>query len=297
MSKQLFKDYAFRDNTMDLISEANTIIEEYQNAGLVLTLRQIYYQFVSRDLLPNTQKSYDKLGTVISKARLAGLIDWAAIEDRTRSAMGRSNWNSPLAMIKAKSDEYSIGMWKNQENYVEVWIEKDALVGVIESVCYTNDINFLACRGYVSQSELYKAGKRLKCQRDELGKNPIVIHLGDHDPSGIDMTRDNFERLCMFSGGSIELIRIALNYDQVQQYNPPPNPAKITDTRAKGYIKIHGDKSWELDALEPTVLQKLIQETIDSYKNDSAWEESELKLSRHRQTLKDITAQLKQLYS
>jgi hypothetical protein len=107
------------------------------------------------------------------------------------------------------------------------------------------------------------------------GQTPIIIHLGDHDPSGIDMTRDNLERLQLYSGlsYSFELVRIALNMDQVEQYNPPPNPAKLTDTRVGKYIELYGNQSWELDALDPDVLVDLIQDTINSYKDEDKWEE------------------------
>ena len=285
--KEQFKVVNFRTKSMSLINEANNIIEEYANDGLVLTLRQLYYQFVARDILPNKQSSYDNLGRTISDGRLAGLIDWSAIEDRTRFLRGRANWLSPAQMIRARIRTYSIDMWENQNTRVEVWIEKDALVGVIEKVCHDNDVNYFACRGYVSQSELYNAGKRIEQYRDE-GHDTVVIHLGDHDPSGMDMTRDNEERLCMFSNGPVEVLRIALNLDQIEKYNPPPNPAKMSDSRAPAYVAEHGYSSWELDALEPRVLQKLIQVTIDNYKDRQLWEERKEILLTHKDQLHNV---------
>ena len=289
--KEYFEDINFLAKSLVMIAQANEIIEEYQADGLTLTLRQLYYQFVSRDLLPNNQRSYDNLGRTISNARIAGLVDWDAIEDRTRFLRRRTNWRDPAHMIQSRTRSYSIDMWENQNNRVEVWIEKDALIGVIESVCYKNDVDCFACRGYVSQSELYEAGKRIERYRDE-GKDTVVIHLGDHDPSGIDMTRDNEERLRMFSGGYVEVRRIALNIDQVRQYNPPPNPAKLTDSRAGDYIAKHGRSSWELDALEPRVLQKLVQDTIDDYKDEDAWQEREDLLHDHKEQLDEIVWRL-----
>jgi len=291
--KEAFQEFNFRNKSLVMIMQANKIIEEYETEGLILTLRQLYYQFVSRDLLPNTQRSYDNLGRTISNARLAGLVDWDAIEDRTRFLRGRNNWSSPASMIRTMSRDYTIDMWENQEHRVEVWIEKDALIGVIEKVCFDNDIDYFACRGYASQSELYKAGQRMEGYYNE-GKRSIVIHLGDHDPSGIDMTRDNNDRLCMFSGAACEVVRIALNYDQVVQYNPPPNPAKLTDSRARDYIAIHGSSSWELDALEPKVLQKLIQSTIDEYKDPDKWEEREEVYRDHKKQLRKVVRDLEE---
>jgi hypothetical protein len=289
--REQFKDINFRKKSLELIEIANMIIDEYSADGLKLTLRQLYYQFVARDILPNKQASYDNLGNVISNGRLAGLIDWSAIEDRTRFLRGRVNWDNPAQMIKSRARTYSIDMWENQHNRMEVWIEKDALVGVIEKVCHENDVDYFACRGYVSQSELYEAGKRIEHYREQ-GYETIVVHLGDHDPSGIDMTRDNEERLCMFSGGFVEVKRIALNYDQVLQYNPPPNPAKMSDSRAADYVAQHGYSSWELDALEPRVLQRLIQDIIDDHKDQDAWEEREELLAIHRKQLNTVIEQL-----
>lgn len=291
--KEWFADFNFRTSSMEMIRQANGIIAEYQKEGLTLTLRQLYYQFVSRDLLPNNQKSYDNLGRTISNARIAGLIDWDSIEDRTRFLRGLTHWENPANMIETRARQYAIDMWANQEIRPEVWIEKDALVGVIESVCQRNDVDYFACRGYVSQSELYAAGKRIEARRLETGQATVVIHLGDHDPSGLDMTRDNLERLEMFSGGGVEVRRIALNYDQVQKYNPPPNPAKMTDSRVGEYIAKHGYESWELDALEPRVLQRLIQRTIDEYKDADAWNERFEQLEKDKATLKEIVDNLK----
>ena len=289
--REWFKDINFRKKSLAIIETANDIIDEYAADGLTLTLRQLYYQFVARDLLPNKQSSYDNLGRTISDGRLAGLIDWAAIEDRTRFLRGRNNWDNPAQMIRSRARSYSIDMWENQDNRLEVWIEKDALIGVIERVCHNNDVDYFACRGYVSQSELYEAGKRIERYRAE-GRDTVVVHLGDHDPSGIDMTRDNEERLCMFSGGYVDVRRIALNYDQVLKYSPPPNPAKMSDSRAADYVARHGYSSWELDALEPRVLQRLIQDIIDEHKDPDAWEEREELLNLHKDQLKGVIRQL-----
>jgi hypothetical protein len=135
-------------------------------------------------------------------------------------------------------------------------------VGVLEQVCRRLDVPYYSCRGYSSQTGLYDAGKRL-LRAERSGKIPHIVHLGDHDPSGIDMTRDIDERLEMFVGQPVEVHRIALNYDQVQEFNPPPNPAKMTDSRASGYVERFGRTSWELDALPPNVIDRLITDQVD----------------------------------
>jgi len=263
---------SFRLDTKTRIDQANEIIVEYQAQGFKLTLRQLYYQFVSRDLIPNTVQSYKNLGDVVNDGRLAGLIDWDAIEDRTRNLRSSPHWSSPRSIVRACADQFAVDLWDTQENYVECWIEKDALVGVIEGICNELDVPFFACRGYTSQSEMWGAAQRL-IEREQRGKKTTIIHLGDHDPSGIDMTRDIQDRLELF-GSTAVIRRIALVYDQIEQYNPPPNPAKTTDARYQSYANKYGDESWELDALEPRVIVDLIREAVEDRIDQDAWEEA-----------------------
>lgn len=241
MPKIAYKSVNFRSASLDIIHDANTIIVDYQAQGFDLTLRQLYYQFVSRDLFPdswidqttgskNSERSYKKLGDIINDARLAGMIDWDAISDRTRFLRSDSHWTSPASIIRSAAYGYNLDKWQGQEYRPEVWIEKDALVGVIQGICDRYDVPYISCRGYMSQSEMWATGQRF-LSHIEYGQVPYIIHLGDHDPSGKDMTDDIWKRLELFTDGyegdKFYVKRIALNYDQVEQYNPPPNPTKM----------------------------------------------------------------------
>lgn len=270
--KEQFLEKRFQKHTMKMIDQANVIINEYIAMGFRLTIRQLYYQFVSRDMIENTIKSYKIMVNVINDGRLAGLIDWDAIEDRTRFLRKQPSWDSGASIIDSCADQYKVDRWENQEYRPEVWIEKDALIGVIEGICNQYDVPFFACRGYASQSELWRAGHRYRRYIEE-GQMPYIIYIGDHDPSGIDMTRDNAFRMEMFAGQPIQVNRIALNHDQVKQYNPPPNPAKTTDSRSGSYINEHGYLSWELDALDPRTIADMISDTITSLLDQYAWDE------------------------
>jgi len=272
MSAEQYIEKKFRAASVAQITQASEIMAEYQAAGYSLTLRQLYYQFVSRGLFANSIKNYKNLGSLINDARLAGLLDWDEIEDRTRNLVMRSSWSCPSDLLKAAANQYHVDMWADQPCRVEVWIEKDALVGVIEGVCNKWDVPYFACRGYSSQSEQWRAGHRFSDYIDG-GQEVILLHLGDHDPSGVDMTRDNLDRLNVFIGGNalsvdelemFEVRRLALNMNQVEQYQPPPNPAKLTDTRCHDYIAKFGNESWELDALDPMVIGQLIDDEISS---------------------------------
>ncbi len=265
-----YKDNNFHKRSLAIITVANKICDEYMAEGYTLTLRQLYYQFVARGFIENSIKSYNNLGNVISDARLAGLIDWDAIEDRTRNLSALQTWSSPKDILTQDSKVFKYDFWDKQPVYIEVWVEKEALVGVIERSAYKWRCPYFACRGYSSQSEQWRAGVRFL----NMGKPVKIIHLGDHDPSGIDMTRDNIDRLEMFSEGSdLEVIRVALNMPQVERYNPPPNPAKFQDPRAADYISKFGNESWELDALDPKVIDKLITDEIQAYIDIDIWDE------------------------
>ena len=357
MARIRYIDKKFSPASQKIIAMANRICVEYQQQGYDLTLRQLYYQFVARGLIPNKQTEYKRLGSIINDARLAGQLDWDFIVDRTRNVRSVSHWDSPEDIVRSCAKQFAIDRWENQDIHVEVWIEKDALVGVIERVCQINDVSFFACRGYVSQSEIWGAANRLR-EKIEAGKRVLVLHLGDHDPSGIDMTRDIEDRLRMFIEGDIksahgiqvldavveayfegddseeewaidlklwseeehidpdgsnwsdwpdsarqhtakvwtdtlpkidlEIRRIALTWDQVQQYNPPPNPAKLTDSRADGYIADYGYESWELDALDPATINDLIQNEIDDERDPDLWDEACDEQAEHRKKLKAV---------
>lgn len=290
MPKIVYIQKKFRAATLRAIEQANAIIEEYQAAGYSLALRQLYYQMVARVLIPNQQREYKRLGQIIKDARLAGLVDWNAIVDRTRAVRSKSHWDTPVGILKTCARQYQMDRWRDQDYRVEVWIEKDALVGVIAGVCNDLDSAYFSCRGYTSASAIWRAAMRFR-RYDRDDKRTVVLHLADHDPSGIDMTRDVRDRLDLltFMSGSIDVERIALTMDQVDEYTPPPNPAKVTDSRFAGYMAKYGGDSWELDALEPQVIEALIRDHIDEYRDVDDWEEKVLTEREHKDVLKGVT--------
>ncbi len=294
MAKIIYKSINFRAATLELIEMCDSILMSYAEQGFTMTLRQLYYQLVARDLIPNNQKEYDRLGRIVSDARRAGLLDWDSIVDRTRNLKSLSHWSSPGEIVDAVAEQYLTDKWASQSFRPEVWIEKDALVGVFEQVCQSFDVPFFSCRGYSSDSEMWSAAQRLMAW-EEKGQTPFILHFGDHDPSGIDMSRDIFERLALFSGFPIEVKRLALNMPQIEQHNPPPNPAKLTDSRANEYIKKFGGNSWELDALNPEILSNLVATNIKSLIDRNAWREAEEIERKQRSVLQKISRNFPQV--
>jgi hypothetical protein len=310
--KESFIEQEFNFAKMKVIKAAVALCDEYEAAGYDLTLRQLYYQFIARDLfgadwidreynaknnLPantkNTEKNYKKLGVLISDARLAGLIDWDMIKDRGRETVVNTHWDEPSDAIRSVSRWYRRDLWENQPNHVEIMCEKQALENILEPVARRYDIPFTSNKGYSSSSTMYEVGSRLAQIRDNYGKEIFVIYYGDHDPSGLDMGRDVKERLELFSRGSVEVIRVALNMDQVEEYSPPENPAKTTDTRAKDYIEKYGRSSWELDALEPRILESLAEVAIENLRDDDIYERDAERQARETEAISNLASILR----
>jgi hypothetical protein len=287
--REAFVDRKFQAKAAKVIEQANAIIAEYQEQGFTLTLRQLYYQFVARDLMANTTKSYDYLGWVVNWGRRAGAIDWDAIEDRTRQTIRWRSWEKPDAAIGDAAEAYAENPWRDQADVPIVWIEKAALENVISQACSDWHVSYLACRGYPSLSEMYSSAKIFQ-EMIIGGQRPVVLYLGDHDPSGIDMTRNAEEQLSEFADATVEVHRIALNMDQVEQYRPPPNPAKQTDKRFANYLAEFGTESWELDAIEPSVIDDLIRREIESLVDMKKWNVAKKREEKNRAVLAKAAA-------
>lgn len=275
MAKQAYIFKRFAPASLALIETINSIISEYQRQGFVLTVRQLYYQLVARDVIPNTLRSYKNIASLLNDARLAGAVDWDMIEDRTRAFVRRTRWGSGSEIVEACVRSYHQDQWINQDRRVFVLVEKEALVGVLERTCHQYDVPLLAARGYPSVSVIREFVIRDIIPSVRAEQGVLILHLGDHDPSGIDMTRDLRDRIELLAGaarGSVEVRRIALNMDQVEEQSPPENPAKTTDSRFEAYREKFGDSSWELDALSPRYLAELIEGQIEDAIDRGPWE-------------------------
>jgi len=279
--KRKFIDWNPSSNSIKLLNIINSILYKYANEGYTLTLRQLYYQLVANDFIENKIEEYKRIGNVVSKGRLAGRIDWNMIEDRLRTPESNQHWNNPSEIIKTAVNSYYLSRWDKQNYYIEVWCEKDAVSNIIQPVCSKWDVTFMANRGYSSQSAMYEAYQRFDFHSS--CKYLAICYFGDHDPSGIDMIRDIKDRLYTFFNDEIVNInKIALTIDQIKQYNPPENPAKITDTRYEKYANEYGESSWELDAIEPSILSSMVEDAIFEYLDISSFEEIEKKEKKEK---------------
>jgi hypothetical protein len=289
--REAFKSVRFSVKSLELIDQCNTIVEDYQDQGLRLTLRQLYYQLVTKNVIPNVERSYKNLSGLLTDARLAGKVDWDAIEDRVRRPRAASEWPSVASLVDSALAAFRLPRWDGQEVYAELWVEKDALAGVLEPLSREHHVTLMVNRGYSSASAMYESAARFREGAEDRARS-VLFYLGDHDPSGEDMVRDVRARLELFGVKQLTVEKIALTMDQVEEYKPPPNPAKMTDPRARDYVALHGAVSWEVDALPPQVLARLVRDSfegiIDREKMDAVIAREEVGKEKLRKAAKRI---------
>lgn len=336
------KDLKLSKRSTNLLLKINEVIDIYAEQGYQLTLRQLYYRLVTRNILVNNQNEYDKLGNLLTKGRMAGIVDWEAIVDRVRSPRITYAVDDINHAVSDAVDNYRLDRQKGQENYIELWVEKDALSEVLSRRTSFYHVRLMVNRGYSSTTAMFDSFERFVFELAE-GRTANVLYLGDHDPSGLDMVRDikvrilrmltnqpfqiakyvkaNYNRLQkelkplavayakeygygeddlfeLFEQGdepkkgvfdvlkfycyrNFQIKHIALKTEQVNEFDLTPNPAKLLDPRAAKYIALHGDTSWEVDALEPKTLHEIIDTAVEEL-IDKAMFEAQIKLEEEQ---------------
>ncbi len=248
--------------SLELLTQVQQIIESYDFA---LTLRQIYYQLVSKQIIPNEQKYYGKLSRLCVIGRDEGVLPEDAFVDRLREVDKPNSWNDINDFIDTVKRAYRKDKWKDQNNYVEIWTEKDALRGVVSPITHEYDVSLLVVRGQVSRTAIYESYDRF-AQMIEEDKKCYLFYFGDFDPSGISIYRSLMERLKNYGeyGETINFKRVALTPEQVKKHRLPQDPAKTSDPNYKKFVYQYGDNVVELDSLPPDVLRDLIRKSIES---------------------------------
>ena len=276
--RQKYTEQGFKPDTLAIITKADEILAEYAAQNLIVTVRQLYYQFVARDLIPNSQKSYKRLADIVMQGRMAGLLDWDRIEDRGRLPESPREWSSIDQIVDAAVAQFKLPRLRGQHVYAELWVEKQALAGVLAPLALEFHVTLMVNKGYSSASAMRESALRFEEKAQELQRytrkrvQRVLFYLGDHDPSGEDMVRDIRDRLTTFGVDRLDVRKVALTMPQIEEYEPPPNPAKTTDSRYEAYAARHGDESWELDALDPPTLRRLIRESFASVVDRAAWD-------------------------
>src|SRR5260221_10176393 len=248
--------------TQRIIDEAAAILDEYRP----MTVRQVYYQLVSRQVVENHRGAYQGVSDALVAARREGTIPWEWIEERLRQPRGLGDgWRSVEHYLDAHIDApgawYSAAIWPTQPRYVEAWLEKDALSGIFADAPNDYNVGLNVGRGYDGWSSIHNAAERFREVPQEAS---CILYFGDFDPSGEDMVRSLGERLAD-QGAAPDIVKVALTLEDIERYQLPPNFTKPTDSRAAAHVARFGDLSVELDALPPDVLRGRIVEAIERH--------------------------------
>lgn len=224
-----------------------------------MTVRQIYYQLVSRQVIKNNRGQYQAVSKALVHARQEETIPWEWIEDRLRRPRAVPMWDGLPAFATTACRAYRRNVWDSQTVYLEVWLEKDALSGIFEGILDHYGVTLNVGRGYDGWDSLHNAAGRFGD-----GDGVVVLYFGDFDPSGEDMVRSLRDRLAWF-GCEPEIVKCALTEDDVERYELPPDFAKVTDSRTAKFIEKYGDVSVEIDALPIDVLRARLREEVERH--------------------------------
>ncbi len=223
-----------------------------------MTVRQVYYQLVSRLVIENTRSQYQAVSNALVDARKNGEIPWMWIEDRLRRPRKVRMWSDLTDFSETVKRAYRRDVWDTQPGYLEAWLEKDALSGIFENILDTYGIILNVGRGYDGWDSLHNAAERYRI-RDSV----TVLYFGDFDPSGEDMVRSLRERLGFF-GCLPDIVKCALTAEDVRTYQLPSNFTKPTDRRSQAFVDKYGDVAVELDALPLNILQEKLVLAIET---------------------------------
>jgi hypothetical protein len=221
-----------------------------------MTVRQVFYRLVSLGTIRKTETEYKAtVNRLLTAMRRAGEIPFGWIADNTRWMRKLRTWSGLSAMLEATAKTYRRAIWDEQSAYVEVWLEKDALAGVLYEETELWDVPLMVTRGYPSLSYLYEAAETIAAQ----SRPAYLYYLGDYDPSGIDITRTVEQGIREFApSAEIYFERVAVTSEQISLWNLPTRPTKASDTRSKHFQ----GESVEVDAIPPRVLRELVKGCI-----------------------------------
>jgi hypothetical protein len=224
-------------------------------AGRPMTVRQVFYQATVRGLVEKAESGYAKVQTDLTVMRRAGDLPYDWLADNTRWQRKPRTFSSVEEALKETAKFYRKSLWDDADTYVEIWLEKDALAGVVYPVTSMFDVLLMVARGYASLWFLHTAAEYI----NELIVPSYIYHLGDFDPSGVNAGEKIEETLQEVApDAEIYFERIAVTPEQIEEWGLPTRPTKTSDTRSKGF----GAISVELDAIEPNRLRQLVQEAI-----------------------------------
>ena len=285
----------------EVVEAALEVFKQYNTA---LTLRQLYYRLVSRHLFPNTINSYKRLSRLMVKARETRDVPVNCLEDRSRRILGRGDagfisaeafLKKRIASLRESYKEFRLPMWVDQPNYILVSLEKDALSRLVSDIANQYSVRTFPTRGYPSFTYVQRMASYMRNRLS--GKPTVVLYFGDFDPSGVDIERDLSERLGKYDAGDYTVVRVALTNEQITKYDLPPMPVKTSDARSDAFLETYGNKSVELDALDPNILKFMVAQSISSHINLDAWKKKEAEIEKFKLWIKKKLENMEDLIS
>ena len=262
------KTFSWTNKNKEKAKRVKEVIEDLKDY-LPLTLRQLYYRLVAAETIQNKRSRYTMLSKLVKNMRLAGLMSWNDITDRTRRLTDINGYMNKKDFIDIEVNNflkyYSRNLTQGQNKMIELWVEKDALATIFEDVALEYSIRAVVCRGYQSTSFIKNYYDRAVSALAD-GKQPVILYFGDFDPSGIQMfeaTKESLESEMGLYG--VEYKRIALNINDIKNYKLPnePEAVKKTDTRYNKFVEKYGLYAVELDALHPSTLKKIAVDAVE----------------------------------
>ena len=214
-----------------------------------MTVRQVFYQATVRGIVEKTENGYAKVQTDLAEMRRDGALPYGWLADNTRWQRKPRTFNGVAEALTATAQLYRKALWNDADSYVEIWLEKDALSGVVYPVTNAYDVPLMVARGYASLSFLHSAAEAI----NELYVPAFIYHLGDYDPSGVN-AGEKIEETLRELAPDAEIIfeRIAVTPEQIEEWSLPTRPTKASDSRAKAF---GSSISVELDAIAPDLLR------------------------------------------
>jgi hypothetical protein len=224
-----------------------------------MTVRQVFYQASVRGVVEKSEYGYSRVQIALVNMRRAGVLPYGHITDNTRRGIQLRAYNSIQEALEDTAKFYRRRLWTAADCYVEMWLEKDALAGVIEDITLDYDVPLMVSRGYASLSFLYSAAQAITHHK----KPAFIYHFGDHDPSGVNAAEKIEETLRdLAPDAEIHFERVAVTSGQIKFWNLPTRPTKTSDSRSKNWS---GGDSVELDAIKPSDLRELVRDVIEGH--------------------------------
>jgi hypothetical protein len=248
-----------------------------------MTVRQVFYQATVRGLVEKSEAGYAKVQTDLVHMRRYGDLPYSWLADNTRWQRKPKTFDNIKDALEETARTYRRSLWAEADVYVEIWLEKDALSGVVFPVTSRYDVPLMVARGYASLSFLHSAAEYIS----QLKVPAYIYHLGDFDPSGVNAGEKIEETLRELApDAQIHFQRIAVNEYQIRSMNLPTRPTKKSDTRSKKF----GDISVELDAIEPGMLRHLVRHAIERHLPRRQLEVLEVAEASERELLKSMVS-------